>query len=47
MEINEKIECIRLVFEIFQLDLIINEYEQKMKDKDGPRECNKADSETP
>lgn len=47
MDINEKIERLRLIYEILQLDLIINEYEQKMKDKDGPRECNKADSETP
>ncbi len=47
MDINEKIERLRLVFEIFQLDLMINEYEQKMKDKDGLRECDKADSETP
>ena len=47
MDINEKIERLRLVYEKFQLDLIINEYEQKMKDKDGLRECDKADSETP
>lgn len=47
MDINEKIERLRLVYDFFQLDLIINEYEQKMKDKDGLRECDKADSETP
>ena len=47
MDINEKIECIRLVFQIFELDLLIKEYEQKMEQQDGPRECNQANPETP
>lgn len=47
MDLNEKIECLNLVFQIFGLDLLIKEYEQRMEQKDGPGECNQADPETP
>ena len=47
MDLNDKIECLNLVFQIFGLDLLIKEYEQRMEQKDGPRECNQANPETP
>lgn len=46
MDVNEKIEIIRLVFEICLLDVAIQELERKMKEKDGPRECNQDPPET-
>lgn len=46
MNINEKIEIIQLVFEICLLDVVTQEYERKMKEKDGPGECNQDPSET-
>ena len=47
MDLKEKIECLNLVFQIFTLDLLIKEYEQRMEQKDGPGGCNQADPETP
>lgn len=47
MDINEKLERLRLVYEIFQLDALIKEYEQKMEEKDGPGQCDQTDPEIP
>lgn len=47
MTIEEKLERLRLVFKICELDMLIAEYEQKMKEKDGLGECNQTTPETP
>lgn len=47
MDVNEKIECLHLVFQIFELDMLIKEYEKRMEEKDGPGECNQAAPEAP
>lgn len=47
MDINEKLERLRLVYEIFQLDALIKEYEHKMEEKDGPGQCDQTDPEIP
>lgn len=46
MKINEKLEIIQLVFEICLLDVVTQECERIMKEKDGLGECNQNPTKT-
>ena len=43
---NDLIETLHIVFQIIQLDLLIKEYEDKMKIQDGPGQSNQGTPET-
>lgn len=48
MKRNEIVEILNVVFQICELELLIKEYDDKMKIQDnGPGECNQTTPEAP